>query len=230
MPEEPASIWLRPERGARGPAPERSRAQIAAVAIDLADAGGLAAVSTRQIAKALGTGPASLYRYVATRDDLIDLMHDAVTGEVDLSVPLTGDPIDDLLSLAARTRDLCLRHPWLLDVPVERTRLGPRAADYLEYALRALQHVPMTGRRKLEAISLLNGLVMLFAQLELQERRTPTARQAAQAAYRAQLAADGRHPLIAAAMAGSSLDPPEDPGQSFERMTRQLLAGLGLPG
>ncbi|MFD8526430.1 TetR/AcrR family transcriptional regulator [Streptosporangium canum] len=221
---------MRPERGARGPAPEHSRAQIAAVAIDLAIAGGLAAVSTRQISKALGTGPASLYRYVATRDDLIDLMHDAVTGEVDLSVPLTGDPVEDLLSLAVRTKDLYLRHPWLLDVPVERNRLGPRAADYLEYALRALQHVPMTGRQKLEAISLLNGLVALFAHIEIQERRTPTARQAAQTAYQAQLAADGHHPLIADAMAHSPLDPPDNPRQSFERMTRRLLTGLGLPG
>jgi AcrR family transcriptional regulator len=65
VPDEPRTVWDRPERGSRGPAPERSRAQITAVAVALADAEGLAAVSMRRVAGELGTGPASLYRYGA---------------------------------------------------------------------------------------------------------------------------------------------------------------------
>ena len=75
------SIWTRPERSARGPSPEHSRAEIASAGITLADASGLGAVTMRSVAAAIGTAPASLYRYVATRDELVELMADQVYGE-----------------------------------------------------------------------------------------------------------------------------------------------------
>lgn len=218
------TVWTRPERGARGPAPEHSRAQLTAVAIELADADGLAAVSMRRVAGQLGTGPASLYRYVAGRDDLIDLMSDAVAGEIDLGVPLTGDPVDDLVALAVRTKDVQLRHPWVLDVPPEPLRLGPRGLDYLEHTLRALEPSPLSGQAKLEAIGLLSAQVKIFARTELQGRQAASGRRAAQAGYLAQAAAEGRHPLLAATMADAAETPPVE--DLFERLVRRVLTGL----
>ena len=58
------SIWSRAERSARGPAPEHSRAEIASAGVRLADGSGLGAVTMRSVAAAIGTAPASLYRYV----------------------------------------------------------------------------------------------------------------------------------------------------------------------
>ena len=75
-------IWTRPVRGSRGPAPGRSRDAIVAAAVALADADGLDAVSMRAVATALGTGAGSLYRYLSSRDDLLDLMVDRVAGEL----------------------------------------------------------------------------------------------------------------------------------------------------
>ncbi|WP_419992560.1 TetR/AcrR family transcriptional regulator [Streptomyces boninensis] len=218
------TVWTRPERGARGPAPEHSRAQLTAVAIELADADGLAAVSMRRVAGQLGTGPASLYRYVAGRDDLIDLMSDAVAGEIDLGVPLTGDPVDDLVALAVRTKDVQLRHPWVLDVPPEPLRLGPRGLDYLEHTLRALAPSPLSGQAKLEAIGLLSAQVTIFARTELQGRQAASGRRAAQAAYLAQAAAAGHHPTLAATMADAAEAPPVE--DLFERLVRRVLTGL----
>jgi AcrR family transcriptional regulator len=43
-----------------------------------------------RVAAAVGAAPASLYRYVTGRDELIDLMADAVSAEFDLSQPVTG--------------------------------------------------------------------------------------------------------------------------------------------
>ena len=59
-----------------GRAAERSHAEITAAAMELADREGLDALSVRRLAAELGTGAASLYRYVATREDLLDLMTD----------------------------------------------------------------------------------------------------------------------------------------------------------
>ena len=234
--DQPETVWTRPDRGARGPAPERSRAQVTAAAVELADEGGLAAVSMRQVAKMLDTGPASLYRYVGSRDDLVDLMVDAMAGEIDLGVPLSGDPVDDLVALADRTKAVHLRHPWLLDVPPEHLRAGPRGLDHLEYGLRAMAPASLPGPAKLAALALLNSLVTQFARLELHGRRSPTDRQAAQAAYLAGAASDGNHPLLAAAMAEESTNGttagttavggPANPQASFERMVRWVLTGL----
>jgi AcrR family transcriptional regulator len=88
----PPSIWLRPERSARGPVPEHSRAEIARAAVALADRGGLAAVTMRSVAAAIGTGPASLYRYVDTRDDILELMADEVVGEYQPIQPVQSQP------------------------------------------------------------------------------------------------------------------------------------------
>ncbi|MFB6571538.1 TetR/AcrR family transcriptional regulator [Streptomyces noursei] len=232
---EAVVVWERPERGARGPAPERSREQLTAAAIGLADAGGLAAVSVRRVARELGTGPASLYRYVAGRDDLVDLMVDAATAEVDLDVELTGDPVADLVGLAARTQQVHLRHPWLLEVAPEALRTGPRGVDYLEYALRALEPVAaLTGPGKLEAVAVLNALVAMLSAVELRTRRSPTGRQSAQSAYLDAVVARGGHPLLAAALAGGAAGAgrpgTESPaGDPFERVVRRVLAGLLAP-
>src|ERR1700733_1336935 len=74
-------IWMRPERAATGRPPQHSRDEITAAAIAIADREGLDAVSMRRVAAELGTGAASLYRYLDTREDLLDLMIDATGSE-----------------------------------------------------------------------------------------------------------------------------------------------------
>ncbi|MFE1771529.1 TetR/AcrR family transcriptional regulator [Streptomyces sp. NPDC059008] len=230
MPQEHVTVWARPERGTRGPAAVHSRAELAAVAVELADRGGLSAVSMRQVAKELGTGQASLYRYISGREDLLDLMTDAVAEEIDLDVPLRGDPVADLVALAARTKAVHLRHPWLSDVPPEPLRLGPRGLDYLEHALRAMASVRLSGPAKLEVVALMNALVAQFARAELQGSRGNTDRQTAQAAYLSEAAAQGDRPHVAAAMADhTAADPKEDPQAQFERTMHRVLTGLVPP-
>jgi AcrR family transcriptional regulator len=82
---------------------ERSRAQVTAAAITVADQGGLAAVTMRRVAGSLGTGAASLYRYVATRDDLLDLMAGSAGAEYVLAAP-SGNWLADLLDVTGQAR------------------------------------------------------------------------------------------------------------------------------
>ena len=227
MAEEPETVWTRPARGARGPVALHSHAELTDAAVELADSGGLSAVSMRQVAKALGAGQASLYRYVSGREDLLDLMLDAVTGEIGLDAPLTGDPVEDLVALATRTKAVHLRHPWLSDIPPDPLRPGPRSLDYLEYALRAAEPARMPGGAKMELVALMSALVAQFARAELQGSRANTDRQSAQAAYLNHVAAQGNHPRLAAAMADHNrAGTAEDPQALFERTMRRVLAGL----
>ena len=67
----------------RAAAEPRSRStQIADVALAIADAEGLDAVSIRRIARELGSGAMSLYHYFDSRDELLDLMSDRVAAEM----------------------------------------------------------------------------------------------------------------------------------------------------
>ncbi|MER6020198.1 TetR/AcrR family transcriptional regulator [Streptomyces anulatus] len=231
----PTTVWSRPERGARGPAPERSRTQIAAAALALADAEGLAAVSMRALAQRLGTGPASLYRYVGSRDELLDLMADAVAGELDLSGATGGDWLGDLVGLALQSRDAHVRHPWLADLNDRRGEvLGPHAIDYLDHALGILAPAPGTAGQKLEAIGLLGGLAVLFARREATAMSTgapatgaPAAGDpATRAAHLAAVAAEGRHPHLLAALTAAGAPPPADRDALFVRLLRRLLPAM----
>ena len=224
------SIWTRRERSARGPAPEHSRAEIAAAAITLADARGLSAVTMRSAAAAIGTAPASLYRYVVTRDELVELMADQVYGEISYHESGPGDPVADLLRLAQQSRAVYHRHPWLLDVPATGNLPGPNAVAFIEHTLAALAAVELTGPEKLVTVGLFSGVVRLFAQTEISQRQAgqDTAQwQNSLAGYLLQISAAGQHPHLAGALA----DQPAagDPAQGeplFDRAMTRILTGL----
>lgn len=192
-------IWMRPEQAAVGRPAERSRAEITAAAVELADREGLDAVSMRRVAAALGTGAASLYRYVATRDDLLDLMTDGIAAEYEL-LPASGDWHADLLSVAVQARRIMLRHRWLPALVVTRPVLGPHAVDLLEHVLDVLADHPASAASKLEAFALMNAIAAQFVQHELATTDTSALRQAA---YLQHVAATGRHPRIAALLASA---------------------------
>ena len=226
------SIWTRPERAARGPAPEHSRAEIAAAGVALADSSGLAAVTMRSAAAAIGTAPASLYRYVATRDELVELMADQVYGEYRYADPEPGHPVANLLRLARQGRTIYHRHPWLLDVPATGNLPGPNAVAFIEHALSVLAGTGLSGPARLETIGLFSGAVRLFAETEISQRRAgrDTAQwQGSLASYLLHIAADGQHPQLAAALADQPAADPAGGEPLFDRAMTRILTGL-LPG
>lgn len=183
---------------------------------------GLEAVSMRRVASILGTGAASLYRYVATRDDLLDLMTDSTASEYDLPAP-SGDWQADLLATARQAREIMCRHPWLPTLVMSRPTLGPHGIDLLEHVLDVLTDHPAGPARKLEAFALLGGLTALFVQNERAATDTGATRQSA---YLRHVADTGSHPRIAALLAASpSDDKPRDPFDAV--LVRALTCVLG---
>src|SRR4029079_12687901 len=103
-----AVIWMRPENAATGRPAGHSRDEITAAAVAIADREGLDAVSMRRVAARLGTGAASLYRYLESREDLLDLMVDATGAEYVFTAP-TGDWLRGPLANTAARRETQLR-------------------------------------------------------------------------------------------------------------------------
>src|SRR6266498_4621044 len=119
--EASGSIWMRPQkRHSRGPDPTYSRDQITAAAITIADAEGLEAVSMRRIAREVGAGAMSLYRYLDSKDELVELMMDAVEAEDPLPDKPSGEWRADLRRIAERARGILERHPWLATLAATR--------------------------------------------------------------------------------------------------------------
>ncbi|MFC4334273.1 TetR/AcrR family transcriptional regulator [Salininema proteolyticum] len=231
MSEVPEVVWLRSRRGRRGPAPERDHAGITAAAVAIADEEGLEAVTMRSVARRLGTGPASLYRYVSSREDLLDLMTDEMAGEVDVSVPHTGDPAEDMADIALRIRAVYRAHPWFLDVPLEVLRMGPKGLRYLEYALGALEPTGAPGNAKLKTTAMTTGIVAMLVRMEREADPSNDSRFAAQARYIDSMISSGDFPLIAAAMGDQAADsrPVSDDEKLKETLRRVVRGLLGLP-
>ena len=228
-------IWQRPERASRGPVPEHSRAAISAAAVALADAEGLAATTMRRVATAIGTAPASLYRYLANRDELLALMADTAISEISLTdLPSGVGWRADVLALAGRLQALYRRHPWLIDLAgLGPGRYGPATVDYLEGGVAALSELNVPARTKLEAVAMLTGMVGLFVRDELAGGNVSEEAQAANAAYLGSIVAAGNHPHLAAVMVQAAADPTAggapDPGELFQRVVLGVMSGLLTP-
>jgi AcrR family transcriptional regulator len=226
------SIWTRPERAPRGPVPEHSRAEIAAAAILIADADGLGAVTMRSVAAAVGTGPASLYRYVANHGELLEVMADQARGELGYAVAADGPPAARLLALARAGRALYLRHPWLLDIAAAPIP-GPHAVLFIEHALAALDGTDLSGPDRLEAVGLFSGAVRLTAQTEIEQSRAGQDLlrwQGELAAYLTGIVSAGEHPRLAAALAEAAASGASASKEEvFDRAMTKILAGLIQP-
>jgi AcrR family transcriptional regulator len=215
---EAVPVWLRERRTGVGRPAERSRAEVTAAAIALADREGLAAVSMRRVAAELGTGAASLYRYVSSRDDLLDLMTDEVAAAYRLPAP-AGPWLPGLLEVCRQARELMLRHGWLPELVLTRSALGPHGTDLLEHVLAVLAEHPADVGRKLEAFAVINTLTAAFVLNELNGGSGARQRQGA---YLAHAIAAGAHPHLTAALTGGELVP----APRFEDSLSRVLVGL----
>ncbi|HEX3388010.1 MAG TPA: TetR/AcrR family transcriptional regulator C-terminal domain-containing protein, partial [Streptosporangiaceae bacterium] len=172
----------------------------------------------------------SLYRYVATRDELVELMADQVYGEMSYREPGSGDPVADLLRLAQQSRVIFHRHPWLLDVPATGTLPGPNAVAFIEHTLAALAAVDLTGPEKLVTVGLFSGVVRLFAQTEISQRQAghdAVQWQNSLGGYLLQISAAGQHPHLAGALSAPAAgDGPAQEEPLFDRAMTRILTGL----
>ncbi|MFI6505223.1 TetR/AcrR family transcriptional regulator [Nonomuraea typhae] len=120
------SVWTRPRRQQQQPALSRER--IVAEAVKLLDEEGIDNLSMRTLGTRLNAGATSLYRHVANKDELIELVVDEVYGE--LRVPEAAGRSDwreAAAGCADSLRSMILRHPWVASVlgQVGLAELGP---------------------------------------------------------------------------------------------------------
>jgi AcrR family transcriptional regulator len=201
-----APIWARPAPGTRRPS--LSRELIATTALEIADSEGFEAVSMRRIAQKLGAGTMTLYHYMRTKDDLLALMDDAIIAEA--LVPegeLPGDWREALATIARRSRDAFLRHPWAF-FALQGARMGPNSLRHVEQSMAAVATAPLDQAGKVALCGVIDDFV--FGYVVRNSEAPPLQARVIDDLVRPHLAS-GKFPHIAALVGD------EKPSAAFDR-------------
>lgn len=181
-------LWGDAPRPTRGPKPGLSVAVVVATAIDLADAGGLDGLSMRRVADRMGVGTMSLYTYVPSKAELLDLMLDAVYGAQaaairaattadtdDPEAPLTVGWRVGLTAVARSAWELYHRHRWILQMAHARAVLGPNELRVHEASLRVVDGLGLRGRDMVAIVDLIGMYVGGAARSAVEAAQAPAA-------------------------------------------------------
>ncbi|MFE6160463.1 TetR/AcrR family transcriptional regulator [Streptomyces sp. NPDC056486] len=126
----------------RTPRPQRrnqvlSREQIIETAIELLDAGGEGALTTRALTERLSTGAGAIYYRVGSRDELLDTATETVVTAALAAQPVkaTATPEDEIRTVALALFDAITEHQWLathLTLQLVRKPFGPVTVGIFE--------------------------------------------------------------------------------------------------
>ncbi|MER5885627.1 TetR/AcrR family transcriptional regulator C-terminal domain-containing protein [Streptomyces sp. NPDC001941] len=220
-----------------GPAPGPAgplRDRIVATAIEVADAEGLAALSMRRVAGALGLSTMALYRHVRGKADLVLLMSDAALARAPLG-PVPRDWRAAMEHAARWLRDAFTRHPWLTPAIASFTRPHPtpHAMAYTEWVLAGLAGTGLAPVDKVHVHLTLFAYVQGVATASELERRALEDTGLSNDQWMARnepqftaISAAGSYPLL------NTLFTEDDPGLSldslFEFGLRRTLDGIAV--
>ncbi|AQS68772.1 TetR/AcrR family transcriptional regulator [Streptomyces pactum] len=166
-----ASVWLAGEDrrgGRRGGQPSGlDRERITEVTVRLLDAEGLAGFSMRRLAAELDVTAMSVYWYVDTKDELLELALDAVYGELRRPGPDTGDDWrGQLRTLARENRRLLVRHPWLSRLTGAYLNIGPHSLAFSRDVQGVMRRSGLPTHRLTGAISAVFQFVYGYGTVE----------------------------------------------------------------
>ncbi|GLW90590.1 TetR/AcrR family transcriptional regulator [Actinokineospora globicatena] len=164
-----ALLWRTREPASRDGRADLSVDKIVRVAIAVADAEGVGALTMRRVSEALGVGTMSTYTYVQGKPELLDLMVDTAYGEVPALDP-SGTWRDRLARVAWANWELYLAHPWLAHVETSRPVLGPNLIAKYERELTALDGTGLDDVELDSVLTLVLGHVRTAARASADSR------------------------------------------------------------
>ena len=172
-----------------------SERRIIEAAAAVADAGGIRAVSMRNVAKQLGVEAMSLYHHVASKEALLDSLVDWVFEQI--ATPDVEDPWREAMVVRSRSaRTVLSQHPWALGMLESRPAPGTPLLQHHDRVLGCLLASGFTATLATHAFSALDAYVYGFALTEASLPFTPG--DGAEEAFATEVAAPaGEYPHIA---------------------------------
>ncbi|RSN09900.1 TetR family transcriptional regulator [Streptomyces sp. WAC 05977] len=160
-------LWRQAERPTRGRPSVLDIDSVVAAAVDLADREGVANVTLASVAKDLGVTKMSLYRHIGSKAELLELMADFAIGDPP-PVEQAGDWRAELTTLAEANRDVLMKHPWLVELPLTGPPAGPHAVAWMDAILRTLRDTGLDWGTKGGILVLIGGYVRLACAQAIQ--------------------------------------------------------------
>ncbi|MFE9661677.1 TetR/AcrR family transcriptional regulator C-terminal domain-containing protein [Streptomyces sp. NPDC005955] len=177
-----SSVWLlddgrrqAPSRRGAHPSPSGlDRDVITRTTVRLLDQDGPAKFSMRRLAAELNVTAMSVYWYVDTKDDLLELAVDAAYGELRLpEVPEPGTVEEAsvdwralLRATAGEYRGLLVRHPWLSALAGHFLNIGPRSLEFSRTVHQVIRWTGVPAYGQTGAISAVFQFVYGFGTIE----------------------------------------------------------------
>jgi AcrR family transcriptional regulator len=202
-----------------------SRERVLRAAIIHADAGGLEALTMRQLAEELEVAPMALYRHIANKDDLIDAMVDVVFSEIGL--PAGGaDWKTAMRERAISLRDVLLRHRWAIGLMESRRSPGPANLRHHDAVLGKLRAAGFSVGMAAHAYSLLDSYIYGFALTKMNLPFDTKAKVAEVAQEMLEPFPVNEYPNLVEFITQHAMKPRYDYGDEFEYGLDVLLDGL----
>ncbi|GAA4417842.1 TetR/AcrR family transcriptional regulator [Georgenia halophila] len=166
-------LWRGRTPATKGPRPGLTLDQIVTTAIEVADTEGVDALSMRRIARGLGVGTMTLYRYIPDKTVLLNLVMDRVSlPEPDRAGASPERSWREAIENDAwQGRALYLRHPWLLQLNWARPAMGPNSVADVERQLGGMRGLPFSDREKINLITTVDAYVTGSVRQEIQYQR-----------------------------------------------------------
>ena len=152
-----------------GRRPRVSRDQVLDAALELADEGGLAAVTMASVGARLGVEAMSLYRHIGNKEEMLDGLVDRIYAEIE--VPVDARDWRDAHRRRAVSANAALRrHPWAIGLMESRAQPGPANLAHHDAMTAILLRAGFDGRTAVRVYNLLDSYIYGFA---LQEATLP---------------------------------------------------------
>jgi AcrR family transcriptional regulator len=211
-----------------GRPPKFSRAQVQQAALEIVDRDGLAELTMRTVANALGTGAMTLYGHVRDRADLETLVVDAVLAGTDLP-PADGDWQTHVEEICVATWEAVRRHPHAVPLVLNRRGHSPAALIVGEALAAALQRGGLDGKAQVIAFRTLLAVTVGGVEADPGPSAVPAKMGADGAtrfdlAFQELLASDPTtYPALRAMLGPANALAPVD---IFRETVRQAIAGI----
>jgi AcrR family transcriptional regulator len=157
------ALWFNPPDDGDSGRRALTRERVVAEALTIIAAEGAQALSMRALAARLGVVPGALYRHVRGKEQLYDLILDAVLGEVDCRTDPAAPWAARVTTLARRLRAVLENHPGTAAMLKTRDPLSPASLELAEAFLAPLLAAGLPGREAALAFRLVYDYTLGFA-------------------------------------------------------------------
>lgn len=225
-------LWDPRAASTRGPRAAFTPSDVVRVAMEIADAEGLGAVTMQAVSARLGFTTMAIYRYFPSREALNDAIVDAGMGLPPRPAPVDGGWRASVTCWSHAKRELLCARPWLAELPFVAAPHGPNWLAWLEALAEPLSGLGLRPSDVGQMISIIDGYTRGASDTSISLARA-RARGISEQEWAAAVGADlgravgdPRFPRFAAILTAPSDGQPRAMKESFDFGLQRVLDGI----